>query len=157
MSAPEKTTPPASGVAEGASIAVGANAKQTYARSGTAGKPPRIARNSPVFTRRTRRQWQARLVTFRARDGQVWCHGGKRGRVLELLATMPDGVTQWDCLPWHTRLGASICVLRDEGLSIRTTLEGEYRHARYHLLTPGALIIQGNNSAGLPDVGSATT
>jgi hypothetical protein len=63
-----------------------------------------------------------------------------------MLATMGQGVTQWDTLPWHTRLGASIHAMREEGLSIDTVREGEFRHARYFLRTPGCLLIQANNS-----------
>jgi hypothetical protein len=49
-------------------------------------------------------------------------------------------VTQWDTLPWHTRLGGTIHALRCDGLAIETVREGEYRHARYWLRTPGALV-----------------
>ncbi|MFN3456510.1 MAG: hypothetical protein ACK4Z8_02905 [Novosphingobium sp.] len=66
-----------------------------------------------------------------------------------MLATMGEGVTQWDTLPWHTRLGASVHVLRCDGLEIDTALEGEYRHARYTLRTAGCLIIQAENSGTL--------
>ena len=86
------------------------------------------------------------LATFRASTGQIWAFKGKRGRVLEMLATMGQGLTQWDCLPWHTRLGASVHALREAGLAVRTEREGEYRHARYFLTTPGSLIIQAQNS-----------
>jgi hypothetical protein len=60
-----------------------------------------------------------------------------------MLATGAKGVTQWDTLPWHTRLGGTIHVMREDGLSIETELEGEYRHARYWLRTPGQLIADG--------------
>ncbi|QGN53339.1 hypothetical protein [Novosphingobium sp. Gsoil 351] len=59
--------------------------------------------------------------------------------MLAMLATIPTGVTQWDTLPWHTRLGGTIHALREDGLSIETVREGEYRHARYWLRTPGEL------------------
>jgi hypothetical protein len=60
--------------------------------------------------------------------------------VLAMLASRADGVTQWDTLPWHTRLGGTIHALRRDGLSIHTEREGEYRHARYRLQTPGTLL-----------------
>lgn len=81
-----------------------------------------------------------RIVAFRAADGASWRYGGKRGRVLEMLATWPQGVTQWDTLPWHTRLGGTIHALRCDGLAISTEIEGRYRHARYRLATLGTLI-----------------
>ena len=48
-------------------------------------------------------------------------------------------VTQWDTLPWHTRLGGTIHALRNDGLLIGTVREGRYRHARYTLLTAGTI------------------
>jgi hypothetical protein len=63
-----------------------------------------------------------------------------------MLATQGQGLTQWDCWPWHTRLGASIHVFREAGLIIETRREGEFLHARYFLRTPGALIKQRDNS-----------
>ena len=71
--------------------------------------------------------------------GRKWAYRGKRARVLVMLATTSGGVTQWDTLPWHTRLGGTIHVLREDGLSIETVREGEFRHARYWLRTPGTL------------------
>lgn len=68
-------------------------------------------------------------------EGRIWAYRGKRARVLDLLASSPGGVTPWDCLPWHTRLGASIHAMREDGLTISTELEGPYRHARYRLAT----------------------
>ena len=85
-------------------------------------------------------------TTFCASTGRIWAFTGKRARVLEMLATMGQGVTQWDCLPWHTRLGASVHALREAGLVVRTEREGDYRHARYFLTTPGSLLIQAENS-----------
>lgn len=85
-------------------------------------------------------------VAFRSAGGRIWRYSGKRGRVLAMLASMPDGVTQWDTLPWHTRLGGTIHVLRCDGLSIETHLEGDYRHARYRLATRGSLIIPRDNT-----------
>jgi hypothetical protein len=66
-----------------------------------------------------------------------------------MLATMPSGVTQWDTLPWHTRLGGTIHALRRDGLAIDTEREGDFRHARYRLATPGRLIIQAGNRQGV--------
>lgn len=137
--------PPDAPTSEGASIAVGANAEAPYLPSGSAGKvfgPRKIGED----TRRERNRDRARLVTYRSLSGRVWTFSGKRGRVLAMLATMPDGVTPWDCLPWHTRLGASVHALRSEGIAIDTEREGEYRHARYRLTTPGRLMIQAKNS-----------
>lgn len=86
-----------------------------------------------------------RVVAFRAMDGSIWRYPGKKGRVLAMLATMPEGVTQHDTYPWHTRLGGTIHAMRCEGLAIDTQREGRYRHARYRLTTPGSLIEQGGN------------
>lgn len=87
----------------------------------------------------------ARESGYRASTGRIWRYRGKRGRVLVMLATMRQGVTQWDTLPWHTRLGGTIHALRRDGLAITTEIEGRYRHARYRLATPGSLIIQPEN------------
>lgn len=89
-----------------------------------------------------------RLVTLQTADGQSWTYRGKRGRVLAMLAKADNGVTQWDTLPWHTRLGGSIHAMRQDGLSIVTEIEGEYRHARYRLATAGCLLIQPKNREG---------
>lgn len=87
-------------------------------------------------------------AAFRAPTGRIWRYRGKRARVLTMLANWAEGVTQWDTLPWHTRLGGTIHALRDDGLLIDTEREGEYRHARYRLRTPGCLIIQAESSEG---------
>lgn len=84
-------------------------------------------------------------TAFRASTGSIWRYRGKRARVLAMLASSPAGLTQWDTLPWHTRLGGTIHVLRQDGLAIDTEREGEYRHARYRLATPGSLLIQAEN------------
>lgn len=110
----------------GAGNAVGALAKQPYTQDATAGN-------------NVRSEQYADKVTFEAASGQRWGFSGKVGRVLHMLATMPRGLTQWDTLPWHTRLGSSVHTLRVSGLSIITEREGEYRHARYFLKTPGSL------------------
>jgi len=85
---------------------------------------------------------------LRSIDGRSWTYRGKRARVVEMLTSMPQGVTQWDCLPWHTRLGGTIHALRRDGLEISTELEGDYRHARYRLHTQVRLIIHRGNSEG---------
>ena len=77
-------------------------------------------------------------IAFRASTGRIWHYSGKRARVLAMLAS-GQGVTQWCTLPWHTRLGGTIHAMRKDGLAIDTVREGEYRHARYWLRTPGAL------------------
>ncbi len=74
-------------------------------------------------------------AAYRDSEGRKWGYRGKRARVLDMLVASPGGITQWDCLPWHTRLGASIHAMREDGLEISTELEGEYRHARYRLAT----------------------
>lgn len=126
----ESIAPSVVGATEGAGIAVGANAQPLYAQGLGAGN------NS---AKKRKRASLPAVVTFRGSAGQLWGFDGKIGRVLHMLATMPQGVTQWDTLPWHTRLGASIHSLREAGLSIRTQREGDCRHARYFLLTPGRL------------------
>jgi hypothetical protein len=78
-------------------------------------------------------------VSFTAVDGRVWAFRGKRARVLLKFVEGARGVTQWDTLPWHTRLAATVEALRKEGLEISTQIEGEYRHARYRLHTAGTL------------------
>lgn len=83
-------------------------------------------------------------VAYRSPAGLEWRYRGKRAQVLAMLAS-GQGVTQWDTLPWHTRLGGTIHALREDGLAIETQREGEYRHARYWLRTPLSLIIQGEN------------
>lgn len=130
MGPAESIVPSVVGATEGTSIAVGANAKALYAQGLAAGNNRAI---------RGERASLPALVTFRGSTGQLWGFAGKIGRVLHMLATMPQGVTQWDTLPWHTRLGASIHSLREAGLSIRTEREGDCRHARYFLLTLGRL------------------
>ena len=122
--------PPVVAATEGVSIAVGANADTLYAQGLAAGNNRAI---------KNKRGYLPALVTFCGSTGPLWFFEGKRGRVLHMLATMPQGVTQWDTLPWHTRLGASIHALREAGLSIHTEREGDYRHARYFLLTQGRL------------------
>lgn len=83
---------------------------------------------------------EAHKAVYRARTGRIWRYSGKRARVVTMLCSCSQGLTQWDTLPWHTRLGGTIHALRRDGLEISTELEGEYRHARYRLCTPGELM-----------------
>lgn len=85
-------------------------------------------------------QPHAHSVALHAPTGRIWRYTGKRARVLVMLATSRTGITQWDTLPWHTRLGGTIHAMRRDGLAIDTVREGEFRHARYWLRTPGELI-----------------
>ena len=126
----ESKVPSAVTATEGTSIASRANAAPLYAQGLGAGNNSAIKR---------KRASLSAVAAFRSSAGQLWGFEGKIGRVLHMLATMPQGVTQWDTLPWHTRLGASIHSLREAGLSIHTEREGDCRHARYFLLTPGRL------------------
>lgn len=147
--------PPVAPTTEGPRIAWTANAPDNYNATGAAGKGnfvmPEKHSGRPDSLPVTSPPIGSSRITFRAPDGRVWAYTGKRGRVLYMLATMGGGVTQWDCLPWHTRLGASVHVLRCDGLVIDTEREGDCRHARYTLRTAGSLIIQETNR------GAATT
>ena len=140
--------PPVAGTTEGASIAVGANASVPYAPGAPAGKASQRAGKYRENAGRRESGGDAPRTAFRDSTGRIWAFTGKRGRVLALLATRGQGLTQWDCWPWHTRLGASIHVLREAGLAIDTLREGEYRHARYFLRTPGVLIEQAGSRGG---------
>ena len=86
------------------------------------------------------------LRSYHDSEGRIWRYSGKRARVLEMLATMSEGVTQHDCLPWHTRLGGTIHAMRSDGLAITTELEGPYRHARYRLATRLSVIKDRKNT-----------
>lgn len=142
MSAPPDTErPPVAVTTEGQPSTVEANGNASFAHRIAACKPDRAIPRAAGQQDRIK----GATVVFRASTGAVWRYRGKRGRVLAMLATMPAGLTQWDCLPWHTRLGGTIHALRCDGLEIDTEREGEYRHARYRLATPGRLIIQGEN------------
>lgn len=116
-------------------------AASSYSETASAIKP----RESVLSTQRTTRRPSRLSVTFRATSGLEWRYKGKRARVVAMLAET-DSVTQWDTLPWHTRLGGTIHALRRDGLVIDTELVGEYRHARYRLRTPGTVIIHRDNS-----------
>lgn len=100
------------------------------------------ARKRPVGTGESKTGRLPASSAYRDSTGRIWAYRGKRGRVLALLATSRTGLTQWDTLPWHTRLGGTIHALRRDGLVIDTEREGEYRHARYWLRTTGCLIMQ---------------
>jgi hypothetical protein len=91
------------------------------------------------------RQSYSQPVSLESPTGLKIAHKGKIGRVLSMLP-LSEGVTQHDCYPWHTRLSGSIKTLRDEGLEISTELEGEFRHARYRLHTPGTVTIHRDNT-----------
>lgn len=83
-------------------------------------------------------------IAFQDATCRVWRYPGKKGRVLAMLATSRNGITQHDTLPWHTRLGGTIHAMRQDGLTIDTEREGEYRYARYWLRTVGHLIEGGD-------------
>ena len=125
MTGRKRERPPVGGTTEGQPKTVEANGSSLIAHEAQTGN---------------------RIVAFRGADGATWSYGGKRGRVLAMLANGGDGVTQWDTLPWHTRLGGTIHAMRQDGLAISTEIVGRYRHARYRLATRGLLIIQPNNS-----------
>lgn len=84
---------------------------------------------------------------FRTVAGEEWEHSGNAGRVLQLLASNPCGITQFTTYPWHTRLAASIQILRLSGLDIQTEREGPSRHARYILVTQGELVFPNSQEA----------
>jgi len=137
----EMERPPVAVTTEGQPNAVGANGSALFAHSDAAGKPS----GGALAACRKRRRVNLEATSFCASTGATWRYTGKRGRVLSMLATMPAGITQWDCLPWHTRLGGTIHALRRDGLVIDTDREGEYRHARYRLVTLGRLIKEAEN------------
>lgn len=137
-----KDKPPVAGTTEGQSKTVEAIDNRIIANRIPADKPA----DNQLGTSGQRHRLRGKATAFRASSGAIWRYTGKRARVLSMLATMPAGLTQWDCLPWHTRLGGTIHALRGDGLAIETEREGEYRHARYKLATPGCLIIQAENS-----------
>ena len=115
---------------------LGASGRPTIAETGTTGNGDFC---QPTGAGAHARGVRHPATAYRDPTGQIWRYSGKRARVLAMLAT-GRGVTQWDCLPWHTRLGGTIHVLRCDGLAIETEREGEYRHARYWLRTPGAIV-----------------
>lgn len=140
--------PPVAPTTEGPRIAWTANALDDYNATGAAGKgnfvmPKKSAGRPDSLPAIAPRNLGTRIA-FRAPDGRIWAYRHKRGRVLQMLATWCQGVTQWDTLPWHTRLAATVDVMRDDGLQIDTVIEGDNRHARYFLRTPGTLLPKGD-------------
>lgn len=132
--APGNDCPPAVVAAEGPSTAVGANASAIYPASRAAGK-------GAVSALAVRERSYTAGTALRSLAGCVSRYRGKRARVLAMLASRVDGVTQLDTLPWHTRLCGTIHALRSDGLAIETEREGEYRHARYRLRALGTLVL----------------
>ena len=140
---------PGGGAPEPRCIAHQANAVPEYSQTGRDGNTirPGAGRTLPAPAARQRqsalecpvsasggRRWPSVAGSaYRDSEGRIWRYKGKRARVLDMLVGAPGGITQWDCLPWHTRLGASIHAMREDGLAISTELEGPYRHARYRL------------------------
>ncbi|ANU08454.1 hypothetical protein [Paraurantiacibacter namhicola] len=141
---PVMERPPVAVTTEGQPNAVGANGDGLVAHRGAAGKPIKadLSASSDAGGR------MPASVAYRGQSGKIWRYKGKRGRVLAMLATMPAGLTQWDTLPWHTRLGGTIHALRRDGLAIDTAREGKFRHARYRLVTVGSLLKQAGNREG---------
>ena len=140
----ETERPPLAATSEGQPSTVEANGNAPFAHTGAAGKPENEGQSADA----ARDGRKVASVAYRSSAGKIWRYTGKRGRVLAMLAIMPAGLTQWDTLPWHTRLGGTIHVLRRDGLAINTEREGEFRHARYRLVTPGCLIKQPENRQG---------
>ena len=139
MSAPpDESTPTARTAGALGCFGVVANASNRFAPTAQSDKPS----VGLLEGRKHKVADETKLVRFQAPDGRCWGFGGKAGRVLAMLATKLAGMTQYDTLPWHTRLGASIHSLRKAGLDIVTEREGPCRHARYKLRTPGTLIEQ---------------
>lgn len=132
MNPPDRNCPSAG--TEGLRTAVGANAEAEYSTATAAHQralSTRIADVPPA-------PGSGRTV-FRALSGREWAYTGKRARVLRMLGS-GRSITQWDCLPWHTRLGSTIHAMREDGLAIDTAREGEFGHARYTLQTAGQLV-----------------
>ena len=156
----EKKAGPGGGAPEPRCIAQQASAVPGYSQTGQHGNPvgPGAERTPATPAARQGRSGleclsgafggarplDAARTAYIDSEGRIWRYRGKRARVLDMLASSPGGVTQWDCLPWHTRLGGSIHAMREDGLAITTELEGPYRHARYRLAT--ALVA--DNTAG---------
>ena len=163
MSKPKRKRAPVAATTKGPNIRLAANASHPYRSTPPNGKPNlgkpfahsararEAGRNTPIEAQDGQGVVQAAKVTCHDSAGRKWAYRGKRARVVELLATMPDGVTQWDTLPWHTRLGGTIHALRRDGLEISTELEGPCRHARYRLHSPVRLIEQEENRQGGTD------
>lgn len=151
MQPPETKAGPGVGAPEPRCIALQASAVPEYSQSGQDGnriRPGAEGTSEPPAAKQGRsalervasasegQRWpNAAGTAYRDSEGVIWRYKGKRARVLDMLTVSPGGITQWDCLPWHTRLGASIHAMREDGLAITTELEGPYRHARYRLAT----------------------
>lgn len=149
MQPPEKKMGPGVAAPEPRYTAVEANAVPEYPESRQVASPigPGAARthaapagkldSSRLEGRKEASGYERPLDGVRAAyqdsEGRKWRYRGKRARVLDMLVASPGGITPWDCLPWHTRLGASIHAMRKDGLSISTEIEGPYGHARYRL------------------------
>lgn len=160
MQPPETNTGPGVAAPEPRCIAKEANAVPGYSQTGQDGNPIESGAERTSATPAARqgrsglesaisafagKRWPSGAGrAYRDSDGRIWRYSGKRARVLDMLVGLPGGVTQWDCLPWHTRLGASIHAMREDGLAISTELEGPYRHARYRL----AIKLIGDNTPG---------
>lgn len=131
------------------SIAVQANAEPGYSQTERDGNTIRpgaertgstpAARQSqsglqcPVSPSQRNLRHDLAQTAYCASEGPIWRYRGKRARVLHMLTITPGGITQWDTLPWDTRLGGTIHAMREDGLVITTELEGPYGHARYRL------------------------
>lgn len=154
----EQESPPDAATSEGQCKAVEANAGSGYATGGQAGNSevppgsalahPARARESRTEARERKRGFRQPRAAFQAPDGRIWRYSGKRACVLIMLVEHDHGITQWDTLPWHTRLGGTVHAMRRDGLDISTELEGEYRHARYRLRIRGRLLLQPESSEG---------
>lgn len=144
-----KDCPPDAATSEGRCIAVRANAAATYQQTGRYDKALPMPPKSPLGRQGGSGRRKAPRTAFRGSTGQIWAFGGKCGRVLAMLAKCREGITPFDCWPWHTRLGASVHVLRKAGLTVRTEREGDCNHARYFLMTAGHLVqpADGNGEA----------
>lgn len=157
---------PGGGAPEPRCIAQQANAPSEYSQSGRDGNPIRpgtkgtgsapAARQGrsglecPVSASGGKRPLDAARTAYSDSEGQIWRYRGKRARVLDMLFVSPGGITQLDCVPWHTRLGGSIHAMREDGLAISTELEGPYRHARYRL---AMRLVPFENNQGKPNRG----
>ncbi len=154
----EKESPPAAATAEGRCIPWEDNASQVYPPNAEGSKLNKSAQAAHSAHAREEApeppleshsgacgSMQPQQAVLCDSAGRKRAYRGKRARVVELLVTMPQGVTQWDTLPWHTRLGGTIHALRQDGLDISTELEGPYRHARYRLHTSARLLLQVGN------------
>ena len=93
------------------------------------------------------------LTSFQSREGHVWTYHGKRARVLAMLVNAPNGVTQWDTLPWHTRLGGTIHAMREDGLAISTEHPPQ-NGSQYALCGPSSSTLRGASVRFPPKYGA---